>query len=306
MGAFRQSTVTGRQAVDVSDGTLCRAESPRPKSLGHIVASRPKRRAKVLAFDGAKVHEFLFHVALAEISWQDLATSANTDQSAAVRNHRARDRACVLYGLFLDACSKGPRQAAAFLSTQHEIQRDSLLKSQTILKTQQRDAARNQAVLSEVAFGLQTVKSAATVGVAIIGLFLAGPEIVTGSIVALGFDVSMQLTSKLGPSNEPEADTVIVGFKQSVANDVVGVAGSAQQAGMEATRDVLQQTLSYPLKSSTFRAATSNAAGLSHLLTTLGVISAGVTLYSEYESSKSSFEEMRKNNGSYSAMQNSR
>jgi hypothetical protein len=305
MGAFRQSTVTGRQAVDVSDGTLCRAESPRPKSLGHTVAARGKRRIKALGFDGAKVHEFLFHVALAEIFWQDLTSGTSADQSADVRNHRARNQASTLYGSFLDACSKGPRQAAAFLAAQHELQRDYLRKSQAILKTQQRDAARNQAVLSEVAFGLQTVKSAATVGVAIIGLFLAGPEIVAGSIVALGFDVSMQLISKLGPSNEPEADTVIVGFKQSVANDVVGVAGSAQQVGMEATRDVLQQTLSYPLKSSTFRSATSNAAGLSHLLTTLGVISAGVTLYSEYESSRSSFEEMQKNNGSYSAMQNS-
>jgi len=305
MGAFRLSTVTGRQAVNVSDGTLCLAESPKPKSLGHSVAPRPKHRVKVLGFDGAKVHEFLFHVALAEIDWQDLKSGSNTDQSADVRNHRAGDRASALYSLFLDACSKGPKQAAAFVVAQHELQRDYLLKSQAVLKTQQRDAARNQAALSEVAFGLQTVKSAATVGVAIIGLFLAGPEIVAGSVVALGFDVSMQLISSLGSSNEPEADTVIVGFKQTVANDAVGVAGSVQQVGMEATRDTLQQTLSYPLKSSVFRSATSNAAGLSHLLTTLGVISAGVTLYSEVKSSWSSFEEMQKARGAYSAAQNS-
>jgi hypothetical protein len=305
MGAFKQPTVAGRQAVNVKDGTLCLAASPNPKSLGQTVASKGSRRIKVLGFDGAKVHDFLFHAAIAEISWQDLTTDANADQSADVKRHRALNRASALYGMFLDAASKGPKQATDFLTTQHGLQRNYLLKSQAILQKQQLSAARNQTALSEVAFGLQTVKSAATATVAILGLCLAGPEIIAGSLVSLDFDLIMHSVSELGPSDQPGADAVVVGFKQSIANDGVTVAGSVQQVGMEATRDVLQQTLSYPLKSSTFRSAASDAAGLSSLLTTLGYISAGITLYSEVTTSWNSFKEMQKARGDYSALRNS-
>jgi hypothetical protein len=206
-----------------------------------------------LGFDGSKVHDFLFHVALSEIQWQDLVSNPQANVDSAIQNHRALDRASMLYDLFLQACSKGPNQATAFLAQQHDLQKKYLRESQAILQSIQQKNARNLVMLSELAFGTQVVKSTATAGVAIIGLCLTGSAALVGAGIALGFDLTIEAIKHLGPSNDSNADTVVVGFKQTVANDAVGVAGSAQQVSLDASKEILQQTLSYPQKSSIFR-----------------------------------------------------
>ena len=178
-----------------------------------------------------------------------------------------------------------------------------LQQSRAILLSSEMQLAKDQVVLSEVAFGAQAVKSAATVGVAIIGLFLVGPEVIAGAGVGLAFDISMELISRLG---EPRADAVVVGFKQTVANDIVGVAGAAQQTSLETTKQVMQQTLSYPMKSSVYRATSETASQLSGLMTTLGIITAGVTLYTEGQATVASFEQMRGAQDDYSSLRGSR
>ncbi len=305
MAGYRHSTIAGNQPTNVNDGTLCRAESSRPGSLGRYSAARTNRRIKVLGFDGAKVHDFLFHVALAEISWRELTVRPDAVYESADQKQKALDRASMLYGLFLDACKKGPAEATAFLAAQHDLQKEYLRKSQAILRTMQVSAAHNQAMLSEAAFGTQVVKSTATFGVAVIGLLLVGPEAVAGAVIAFGFDSSLEMINRFGSPHQGDADAVVVGFRQTMANDASGVAGSARQASAEATKDVLEKTLSYPLKSGTYRSAASTAARLDVLLKTLGVISAGITLYGEYNTTKSSFDQMQRARDSYAALQGS-
>jgi hypothetical protein len=134
-------------------------------------------------------------------------------------------------------------------------------------------------MLSEPAFGAQVVKSSATAGVAIIGLCLTGPVMVTGAVITLGFDVAMETVKQLGPSNDSNADTVVVGFKQAAATDAVGVAGSVQQVSLGTTKEILRQTLRYPQKSSVFRSVAASGAQLDFLMKALGYFTADVTLY---------------------------
>ena len=295
------------RSVCIEDGTMCRAEGARPGSLGlgQAAAStpvragapsgsaNPKRTIRILGFDGSKVHDFLFHVALSEIQWQDLASDPQADVNSAVQKHRALNRASLLYGMFLQACSAGPNQATGFLAQQHDLQKKYLLRSQAILQSIQQKNARNLVMLSELAFGAQVVKSTATAGVAIIGLLLTGPAVITGSVVALGFDVAMEAVKQLGPSNDSNADTVVVGFKQTAATDAVGVAGSIQQVSLDAAKEILQQTLSYPRKSSIYRSVAETGAQLDFLLSALQYFSAGVTLYTEAGAIESSYNQMQ-------------
>jgi hypothetical protein len=267
-------------------------------------AQKPQRKLKVLAFDGTKVHDFLYHVALAEVWWQDLTTNPQNPPSSLVQAHRARDQASRLYTEFLAACHQGPKQATAFLAKQHELQKRYLLASQPILQAQQLAAARNSAKWSEVAFGTQVVKSTATVAFGIIGLCLVGPEAVVGAGIGLGFDVTMEFVKNLGSANQPQADTVVVGFQQTVANDVVGVAGSVNAVALDASKQAMMQTLAYPLKSSSYRSVASTASQLDGLMKVLGVLQVGVTLYTEGADTYGSFEQMRRAQEGVAQLQN--
>jgi len=281
-----------RGTPQIDAGTLTRSKSPQPKSIGCNAVSKSKQRVKVLVFDGAKVKEFLFHVAVSEVQWQDLLKDPQADVPRLVQEHRARDRASVLYDDFLDASSKGPTSATTFLANQHDRQKKFSLESQKIYQELSAEIANRNKLLSEAAFGAQAVKSAATVSMAIIGMFLTGPAILAGAGIALGYDVVIEGINHLGPSNETNANAVVVGFKQTAANDVVDVAGSARQVMLEENASVLQKTLSYPMKSSTFRSAISEAGQIDKLLKTLGWLSLGVTLYQEGYASYSSYKEM--------------
>ena len=306
MAGHRRAGPTGNGSEDVDDGTLCRSKTPEPGPLGVSRNSTTlgKKRIRILALDGAKVHDYLYHVALSEIQWEDLNAHPHTDMQPAVQRQRALDHASMLYDRFLEACSRGPDEAISFLTTQHDLQKDYLLKSRTILHTLQLEAARRQVLLSEVVFAAQTVKSAATAGAAIIGMLLTGPEILAGAGIALGFDVAMEIINRIGGAGESHANTVVVGFRQTVANDGVTVAGSAKQTAAEATKDLLQKTLNYPLKSSTYRSALSTAAHLDSLLKILGALSAAVTLYTEFGPWKAAFSEMQSARNSYRELNN--
>jgi hypothetical protein len=300
MAASRRPSPDGSHAVSVQDGTLCRAESPKPGPIGtDQFGAHTKQRVRVLGLDGAKVHDFLFHVALAELQWLDLSANARAAVDSIIPKDRALERASMLYDEFLEACSKGPNQATAFLAQQHNLQKKYLQKSQAILQSLQQQNAHDQILLSEVAFGAQAVKSLATAGVAIIGLFLAAPEIVAGAGIAFGYDVGLEIIKRLGPSNESNADTVVVGFKQTAANDAVNLAGGMKQVSLDKTEKILQKTLNYPQKSSIYRSMVTEGARIDILLKSLGVISAGVTLYTEWNDSEASLKQMQRVRNSY-------
>ncbi|HEX6503002.1 MAG TPA: hypothetical protein VF011_07110 [Terriglobales bacterium] len=303
MPGHRQPRPTGSYTANVEDGTLCRVPCPTPGPLGAQRPSRAQtRRLKVLGFDGAKVHEFLFHVALSEVEWQDLSVNPNAKPDHEAQKEKANDRASMLYDQFLEACTQGPQQATAFLGKQREIQKQYLSKSKAILHSMQLKVAGRQVLLSEVAFGAQLVKSGATAGVAIIGLLLAGPEIVAGAGIAIAFDVTMELINHLGPSGQNNADTVIVGFKQTVANDSVGLAGSVKQVSLEESNRALEKTLRYPLKSSVYRTTAATVGRVDILLKGLSWLAAGVTMYTEFDASKASYEEMQRTKEAYSSI----
>ncbi len=269
-GSNRQSVVAGRTGTTQT-------------------STKPKRKIRVMGFDGAKVHDLLFHVALSEIQWRDLSSIPPNQNSSLVQNHQARSRGSMLYERFLRACAEGPGHATTFLAQQYKLQKMYLQKSQALLQSSGLKLAKDQAFLSEVAFGAQVVKSTATVGVAIIGLFLAGPEVILGAGIGLGFDVAMEMVSRMG---EAKADAVVVGFKQTVANDVVNVAGSTQQVGLDSAKKVMEKTLSYPMKSSIYRSAAKTAVDLNRLMIAMGMISAGVTLYTEGSAALGSYDQM--------------
>jgi hypothetical protein len=300
-----------QRPLRIDEETTCRWRSPTPgptcteTNRSYAIGGRsfdtgsPKGRIRILGFDGAKVHDFLFHVALAEIQWQDLYNNPQAAVDSVVPKHRAMERAASLYDSFLEVCRKGPNQAIAFLAEQHALQKKYLQQSLAILQTVQRQIADNQILLSKLAFGAQAVKSTATAALAIVGLFLAGPEIVAGAGVVIGYDVAVEIVKRIGSSNESTADTVVVGFKQTVANDFVSAAGSKQQVSLEASKDVLQRTLNYPQKSSIYRSVVTTGAQVDMLLKSLGVISAGVTLYTEWKDARASYEHMQKINSSH-------
>lgn len=108
---YRRSEAEGSHAVNIQDGTLSRVASPKPGPVNVPSALKPQRKVKVLAFDGAKVHDFLYHLALSEVRWQDLEAGPQDQPSSLVQAHRARNRTSTLYDLFLAACSKGAHQA---------------------------------------------------------------------------------------------------------------------------------------------------------------------------------------------------
>ena len=257
------------------------------------------RKIRVLGFDGAKTHNFLFNVALAEVEWQELST----DPGAAVNSIRPADRALgrasMLYDEFLEACSKGPDTAKQFLAQQHELQKKYLQQSLVILQSLQRRETNDQVLLSKVAFAAQVVKSLAAVGIAITGLCLATPEVVAGAGVALGYDLSLEVVKRLDPSVASNADTVVVGFGQTVVNDTVSVLGSKGQVSLDAVRTVLQKTLRYSLKSSVYRSTVATATRLDLLLKTLGGLSTVVTIYTEASDSFHSFERWQKARSSH-------
>lgn len=295
MAGYKHPKAEGRHP-DIRDGTLCRAESPRPGPVGTDPFVTRRSKWRILAFDGAKVHGFLHHVALAEIESQDLEANPLSALYAQVPQDRANERASVLYRMFLDACQKGPKTATAFLAEQHNHEKQCLLRSKAILESVQRENAKNEALRERLLFAAQATKSAATAFLAIAGLFLAGPEIVTGAGLVLGYDLVLEFIKRTGPSLESHADAVVVGFKQTAANDAVGVAGAFRQRYLETMETAMGQTLRYPKKSSIFRSMVADAAHLDALLKTLGVISAGVTLYTEWKEFTASLEELRKAN----------
>lgn len=198
-----------------------------------------------------------------------------------------------MYDAFHQACSTGPNQATGFLAQQHNLQKKHLRESRLFCNRFSKKNARNLVMLSEPAFGAQVVKSSATAGVAIIGLCLTGPVMVTGAVITLGFDVAMETVKQLGPSNDSNADTVVVGFKQAAATDAVGVAGSVQQVSLGTTKEILRQTLRYPQKSSVFRSVAASGAQLDFLMKALGYFTADVTLYTEGSAIESSYDRMQ-------------
>jgi hypothetical protein len=201
--------------------------------------------------------------------------------------------------MFLDSCSESPNAATAFLAEQHNLQKQYLLKSQAILESVRLENANREVLLSRMLFGAQAVKSAATAGIAIAGLFLAGPEIVAGAGIALGYDVVMEFIKRTGSSIETHADAVVVGFQQTVANEAVAVAGDVRHGHLELTKEVLDTTLRYPKRSSIYRSVVAGGARLDALLKTLGVISAGVTLYTASREVWASYEEMQRTNSTH-------
>jgi hypothetical protein len=296
MAGFRRPSSEGSHLLNIQDGTLCRAESPKPGPIGAdpFSAIGLERRIRVLGFDGAKTHDFLFNVSLAEIEWQELNANPRAAVDSIVPTQRALEGASVLYDEFLDACSKGPNYATAFLAEQHDRQRKYLHQSLAVLQSLQRENAHYQLLLAKIEFGAQVVKSLATAGVAIMGLFLAVPEVVTGAGIAFGYDVVIETVKRLGSSNKSGADTVLVGFKQTVANDAANVLASGRQVTLEGTRRVLQRTLNYPLKSTMYRSTIATVARLDVLLKTLGGLSVAVTIYTEALESIQSFEQIQK------------
>lgn len=294
-----------RDHVQVKDGTLCQQSSPIPKPTGAALPSRSKRKIKVLALDGAKVHDFLFHVALAEVQWQDLNTDPSADAQPLVQKHKALNLASGLYDLFLVASAKGSVAATAFLAEQHKHQREVLQASQKILQSQQLKLAGQEKALSEIVLGAQAVKSAATVGVAVIGCFLTGPAIIAGAAIGLGFDVTLEVIKDVSKAQDSGPSTVLIGFPQAAANDAASLAGSVQQVSAEATQVALAKTLSYPLKSSIYRAAVLTAGQLKGLLGALGVLSAGVAIYQEWGPVKGAFEQMQNTDKYYDSLQSS-
>lgn len=229
-------------------------------------------------------------MALAEIQWQDLTVDARSAVESPAPNDRATERAELLYEMFLDACSKGPTAAAFFLQRQHNLRKEYLLKSQAIIESLQGQYARDNARLAQLAFAAQFVKSAMTVTLAIAGVCLAGPEI---AVIALGYDVTLELVKRIESPSDAHADAVVVGFKQTAYNDAAGVAGSVRQGRIDTAKTILKKTLRYPNKSSTYRSAVANASMLDGLLKTLGIISAGVTLYSESKDVVTAYAQMQ-------------
>src|ERR1035438_9062728 len=106
MAGSRYPNAEGTHPVNIKDGTLCRAESPRPGPVSRDPLAKRHSKLKILAFDGAKVHDFLFHVALAEIEWQDLDVNPRSALDAPVPKDRANARASMLYDMFLAFCNK--------------------------------------------------------------------------------------------------------------------------------------------------------------------------------------------------------
>ncbi len=263
---------------------------------------KPRRHLKVLAFEGAKVFNFLYHVAMAEVWWQDLKTNPLYVPSQLVQAHRARDRASKLYDAFLGACKKGPRSATAFVARQHQVQKWYLTQSQPILKSLQVAAARRQLAQSQTRFELQTIKSAATVAVAIIGLFLVGPEAVAGAGVAIGFDVAMELVKRLDARNETGANTVVIGFKQTMVNDTTDLAGETESAVLDAKKAATLKTLAYSSGSSADSELAATASQLNWALKAFGVFTAGITIYTEAQDTIAAFEDMEKAKTSYSEL----
>jgi len=294
-----------RDHVNLKDGTLCRQASPIPRSIGTALTSQTKRKIKILALDGAKVHDFLFHVALAEVQWQDLNADASADAQPLVQKHQALKLAATLYDRFLAASAEGSGQATAFLADQHQRQKKFLQESQALLHSQQLKLAGDEKTLSEIALGLQLVKSSATVGVAVIGCFLTGPAIIAGAAIGLGFDVTMEVIKDFSHAEESGPSTVVIGFPQTAANDAATLAGSVQQVSADATRDALAKTLSYPLKSSVFRSASLTAKQLDGLLRGLGVLSVGVAIYQEIGPVLGSVEQVQSVDKSYDSLQSS-
>jgi hypothetical protein len=260
---------------------------------------KPRRHLKVLAFDGAKVHDFLFHVAMAEVWWQDLKANPLYLPPALVQAHRARDRASRLYDAFLEACRKGPRSATAFLARQHQVQKWYLTQSQPILKSLQVAAARRQLALSEAQFGFQSIKSAATVAVAIVGLLLVGPEAVAGAGIAIAFDVAMELVKRLDATNDTGANTVVIGFKQTMVNDATDFAGETESAVLDARKAAMLKTLSNTGRSSVYSEVASTASQLDWALRAFGILTAGVTLYTEAKDTIAAYEDLEKAKTSY-------
>ena len=286
--------------MNISDGTLCRAVSPRPGPASPDPFAKRQGKLRILGYDGAKVHDLLFHVALAEIEWQDLDVNARSALDAPIPTDRANERALMLYDMFLDACTEGPKAAKAFLVQQHNLQKQYLLKSQAIFESLRRENMKNQVLLSRLLFGAQAVKSAATATIAIAGLFLEAPAAVAGAGIALGYDLVIEFIKHTGTSNEPYADAVVVGFREKAGTfaEVADVVGHLRLEHLERAKEILEKTLRYPRKSSIYRSAVAGGARLEGLLKTLGIISAGATLYNETEDVIAAYEQMQRTENS--------
>lgn len=285
---------TSPQRVD--DGTLARAETPTPGPIGQHRSSttRPRRKIRIVGFDGAKTYSFLLQVATAEMEYRELTANPERWLNHQTAPPQAVARATVLYRQFLEACSKGHKSAGAFLKDQHAGYRNYLQQSMAILESLRQKGLHDQLVLARMAFYAQAVKSAATSFLAVGGIFLEGLPALAGAGLALTYDVGMEFIKQIEPSHETGADHVIVGFKQTVTNDAVSGVGTGQQLWFKAIAEIKELTLRHPQKSSIYRAAVAEAARLDHLLKTLGGLSALTTMWTEAWDSYGAYQELQK------------
>ncbi len=291
---------TGSYSVDISDGTLCRLESPKAGAIGNPVvsASKPKIKVKVLGFDGVKVYGFLYVFAQAEIEWQNLRADPQAAIEEPVPKQQYIDRASALYGDFLAACSKGPRPAKTFFEQKHALLKQYTQQSQAILQSLQDQVVDREAYLSVVAFGLQVTKSLATIAMGAIPLYAAFMIVSLPTVAAAGVGITYDVfVEYLKPSEDEEKmkpDHVVIGFRQTLFNDKAGLWGGLAKDSSDEIAAVKKMTLLFPKKSSIYRSAVTLSSRLDHLLKGMGILSLLTTLWTEEHDTIDSFNAMQK------------
>ena len=316
MATSRSPGPAGSHSVNTRDGTLCCLQSPiaRPVGCNHVLTA--KRKAKVLVYDGGKVYDILYHVAVAEIQWQNLYDNPQAAMEKTVPKERYLARTAVLFDGFLEACTEGPKQAHAYLDHWQDLQKKYLNKSNDILQSLLKQNADNRAVLGELAFAVQIIKSAATLTVGAIGVavtfdVIVVPSIAVGTVVvgsdtlvALGYDAGGYIVSKMWPSDETHANTVVVearpnyglgtvGPKQTILNDALSVGADVKKRVLEKSIKVMKRRLPFRNKSSIYRSAVEEAGSIDILLRSLGIISMGAALWGEWVDLYGSYQQMQ-------------
>jgi len=100
------------------------------------------------------------------------------------------------------------------------------------------------------------------------------------------------------------ANTVVIGFKQTMINDTTDLVGETESVALNARKAAIMKTLTYSGRSSAYREIASITSQLDWALKAFGVLTAGITIYTEARDTCTAFEEMKRVQLSYSEMQN--
>jgi hypothetical protein len=227
---------------DVEDGTLCRAPSPLPGSLGvndvsdpnfPAGASRTRSEYSILFLDRPRLVRFLRSVAYLQVTAEvsrlensavglGFSTTEVNTGSEADKERLVEQRVSQLMDQFAQSCSRGSAATMNFLSAQEQIRKDSLAGMQQLFSSASRQNLRTTKTLEHWVAGLKTTEYGAGIIISVAGIFVSSAAALAAGIIGFSYDTATNVIDSLNKASTVNADALAL-----VSTDLARESGKA-------------------------------------------------------------------------------